>query len=74
MSEVDPTALFESLYVAAADGRETLRWDRGGPHPLIDERARNVSSSGRRALIVGSGLGPDAELFAERGFESPQRG
>jgi SAM-dependent methyltransferase len=69
MSDLDPTALFEPLYVAAAEGRETLRWDRGGPHPLIDERARCLTGSGRRALIVGSGFGPDAELFADRGFD-----
>jgi SAM-dependent methyltransferase len=69
MSDVDPTALFEPLYVAAAEGRERLRWDRGGPHPLIDEWARGLTGSGGRALVVGSGLGPDAELFAERGFE-----
>src|SRR4051794_37263735 len=36
MSDVDPTALFEPLYVAAAAGLETLRWDRGGPHPLLE--------------------------------------
>jgi SAM-dependent methyltransferase len=69
MSDVDPTAIFEPLYVAAAEGREVLRWDRGGPHPLIDEWARYVTGSGRRALVVGSGFGPDAELFAERGFD-----
>jgi SAM-dependent methyltransferase len=69
MSEVDPTAIFEPLYVAAAEGHEVLRWDRGGPHPLIDEWARDVTGSGRRALVVGSGFGPDAELFAERGFD-----
>jgi SAM-dependent methyltransferase len=69
MSDVDPTALFEPLYVAAAQGRETLRWDRGGPHPLIDVWARGVAGSARRALVVGSGLGPDAELLAERGFD-----
>jgi SAM-dependent methyltransferase len=69
MSDVDPTAIFEPLYLAAAEGRETLRWDRGGPHPLVDEWARHVTGSGRRALVVGSGLGPDAELLAERGFD-----
>jgi SAM-dependent methyltransferase len=69
MSDIDPTAIFEPLYVAAAEGHEVLRWDRGGPHPLIEEWARDVTGSGRRALVVGSGLGPDAELFAERGFE-----
>lgn len=69
MSDEDPTAIFEPLYVAAADGHETLRWDRGGPHPLVDEWARGVTGSGRRALVVGSGFGPDAELFAGRGFD-----
>jgi SAM-dependent methyltransferase len=68
MSDVDPTALFESLYASAAEGRETLRWDRGGPHPLIEEWARGVAGSGRLALVVGSGLGTDAELLAERGY------
>jgi SAM-dependent methyltransferase len=69
MSDVDPTGLFEPLYVAAAEGRETLRWDRGGPHPLIEDWARDVTGAGRRAVVVGSGLGPDAELFAGRGFD-----
>lgn len=69
MSEVDPTAIFEPLYVVAAEGREVLRWDRGGPHPLIGEWARDVTGAGRRALVVGSGFGPDAELLAERGFD-----
>lgn len=69
MSDVDPTAIFEPLYVAAVEGHEAVPWDRGHPHPLVDEWARDVSGAGRRALIVGSGLGPDAELFAERGFD-----
>jgi hypothetical protein len=69
MSDVDPTALFEPLYVAAAAGLETLRWDRGGPHPLLEEWARDVSGSGCRAVVVGSGLGPDAELLAAHGFD-----
>ena len=68
MADVDPTAFFEPLYVAAAAGREAVPWDRGGPHPLIDEWARDVAGEGRTALVVGAGLGPDAELLAERGF------
>ena len=69
MCDADPTAMFERLYVAAAEGHETLHWDRGGPHPLIDEWARDITGSGRRALVVGSGFGPDAELLARRGFD-----
>ena len=69
MSEVDPTGMFEPLYAAAAQGERAVPWDRGTPHPLIDEWAREVDGAGRRALVVGSGLGPDAELLAERGFD-----
>lgn len=69
MDETDPTDIFERMYVAAADGGDAMPWDRGGPHPLLDEWARDVDGAGRRALVVGSGLGPDAELLAVRGFD-----
>jgi len=68
MSDVDPTGFFEPLYVAAAAGRSPVPWDRGGPHPLVDEWARDVDGAGRSALVVGAGLGVDAERLAERGF------
>ena len=68
MGAVDPTGWFEQLYVSAAEGDRAIPWDRGGPHPLLDEWARTLSGAGRRALVVGSGLGPDAELLAQRGF------
>ena len=67
--DADPTALFERMYVAAADGRDAVPWDRGAPHPLLEEWAADVDGAGRRALVVGSGLGADAELLAERGFD-----
>ena len=60
--------MFEPLYVAAAAGERSVPWDRGGPHPLIDAWASDLDGAGRRALVVGAGLGPDAELLAERGF------
>lgn len=69
MPDADPTAFFEPLYVAAAQGEREVPWDRGGPHPLVDEWARDLRGAGRRALVVGSGLGPDAELLVRRGFD-----
>ena len=68
MSDVDPVGFFEPLYVAAAAGRDAVPWDRGAPHPLVAEWAADVDGAGRSALVVGSGLGNDAELLAERGF------
>jgi SAM-dependent methyltransferase len=69
MDDLDPTAMFERMYGAAADGQERLPWDRGGPHPLLEPWARDLDGAGRRALVVGSGLGTDAQFIAERGFE-----
>ncbi len=68
MSDTDPTALFERMYRAAADGGDGLPWDRGGPHRLLEEWARDVAGDGRHALVVGSGLGGDAEFLTRRGF------
>lgn len=61
--------MFERMYGAAADGQDRLPWDRGGPHPLLEAWARDLAGGGRRALVVGSGLGTDAEFIAERGFD-----
>jgi SAM-dependent methyltransferase len=62
----EPTAWFEPLYVAATEGRAQIPWDRGGdPHALLVDWARR-----RRALVIGSGLGDDAEFIASLGFRT----
>jgi SAM-dependent methyltransferase len=68
LSADHPTRWFEDLYVAAEAGDAVVPWDRGGPHPLLLEWAAGVRGAGRRALVVGAGLGADAELLAGRGF------
>jgi hypothetical protein len=67
-----PTAWFERLYAAADAGEAAVPWDRGGAHPLIAEwfERRRPDGTGRRALVVGAGLGDDAELVAAHGFET----
>ncbi|MGQ0837381.1 class I SAM-dependent methyltransferase [Actinokineospora sp.] len=64
----DPTAWFEQLYARAAAGVATVPWDRGGPSPVVQRWARGVDGTGRCALVVGAGLGADAELVAGLGF------
>ncbi|HSS68003.1 MAG TPA: methyltransferase domain-containing protein [Nocardioidaceae bacterium] len=68
----DPTAWFEQLYSAASDGTATVPWDRGGPHPMLASwvAANEPGGSGRRALVVGCGLGDDAELIGSLGFDT----
>jgi hypothetical protein len=68
----EPTAWFEVLYSAAADGRAVIPWDRGQANPLLVDWLERASfaGKGRRALVVGAGLGHDAEFVAGRGFET----
>ena len=66
----DPTGWFERLYVRAEMGEAIVPWARDEPNPLLVEwtRARGLAGAGRRALVVGSGLGDDAEHLASLGF------
>ena len=68
----DPTGWFEELYAGGESGRLTMPFSRRDPHPLLAEwaEARGLAGAGRRALIVGCGLGADAEYIAGRGFRT----
>ena len=82
----DPTGWFERLYAAAADGLTAVPWDRRAPSPLLvqwaaaSERAERQPSATRpdgptatkteTALVVGCGLGDDAEFIASLGFRT----
>jgi SAM-dependent methyltransferase len=47
-------------------------WGRRDPHPLFVDWAqgRAVRGAGRRAVVVGCGLGADAEYTARLGFDT----
>jgi SAM-dependent methyltransferase len=66
----DPTGWFERLYMAAADGTAVVPWDRHIANPMLVEwaRGRTVDPAGQRAVIVGCGLGEDAEYIAGLGY------
>jgi SAM-dependent methyltransferase len=65
----DPTGWFDRLYEAGRRGEVDLPWDRGEPHPLLAQWARERRPEGRRAVVVGCGLGHDAEFVASLGFD-----
>lgn len=71
-SEQDPTGWFEQLYASAQTGRAAIPWERSGPHPLLAEwsTAHALDGHGRTAVVVGCGLGYDAEHLAALGFET----
>jgi SAM-dependent methyltransferase len=67
----DPTGWFERLYAEAATGDAIVPWDRDEPNPLlVDWLERHQRDSGARAMVVGCGLGRDAEHVASLGFHT----
>jgi SAM-dependent methyltransferase len=68
----DATGWFERLYVRAEAGEAVVPWARDEPNRLLVEwtRARGLTGAGRRALVVGTGLGDDAEHVASLGFDT----
>ncbi|WP_405058542.1 class I SAM-dependent methyltransferase [Kribbella sp. NBC_01505] len=68
----DPTGWFEDLYSAAAGGEAVIPWDRGSANPLLSEwfEASEPNGTGRAAVVIGAGTGWDAELVADRGYQT----
>ncbi len=68
VAEGHPTAWFERLYRAAEAGGAVVPWDRGAPNPHLVATLPRAGAGGGRALVVGCGLGHDAEYVAAQGF------
>jgi SAM-dependent methyltransferase len=67
----NPNGWFEPLYAAAAQGAVELPWDHGVSDPvLVEWLAAHEFRAGARALVVGSGLGRDAEHVAGLGYDT----
>jgi SAM-dependent methyltransferase len=71
VADGDPTRWYDELWSAAARGEVALPWDHTEPHPLLaDWVAEHGDGVGRRAVVVGCGLGADSELLARHGFRT----
>jgi len=70
MSGDPSTSWFEPLYEAAGDDPSRVPWARLAPRSTLLRwaDARAGAGSGRSAVVVGAGLGDDAEELARRGF------
>lgn len=66
----DPTGWFERLYTEAAAGDAVVPWDRDEPNPLLVAWVSGRDGAGKRAMVVGAGLGRDAEYVASLGFHT----
>jgi hypothetical protein len=68
----DPTGWFDELYAAGVAGRIQVPWSRSDAHPLLTDwtSGSQLSGDGRAAIVVGCGLGADAEHVASLGFDT----
>lgn len=66
----DPTGWFEPLYAGANGDPAAIQWAdaRPNPHLVAWFDRQPVSGDRQSALVVGCGLGDDAEELARRGF------
>jgi SAM-dependent methyltransferase len=68
VADGDPTRWFDELYSAGERGEVSMPWDRDKPNTLISEWGDRHEGAGARALVIGCGLGRDAEYLASRGY------
>jgi SAM-dependent methyltransferase len=68
----DAVGWFEELYQEAARGEATIPWADLEPNPrLLDFwKLHPFETAGKRALVIGSGFGDDAEQLAAWGFKT----
>lgn len=66
----EPMAWFDRLYAEGLAGRISVPWDRDDPNAQLAAWAASVGldGAGRSAVVVGCGLGADAEFLASLGF------
>lgn len=70
LADGDSVRWFDAFYRDAAGDVDRIPWaDRDG-HPMLADwlRTGEVDGAGRRALVVGCGLGEDAALLERAGF------
>jgi len=66
----DFTGWFEAVYASAAEGTMKIPWAQMQPAPSLVQWASQArpQAVGRTALVVGCGLGDDAEFLAGLGY------
>ncbi|MFI5262972.1 MAG: class I SAM-dependent methyltransferase [Candidatus Kapaibacterium sp.] len=66
----DLTGWFEELYVMSAGDPSVIPWAGQKPNPYLIEwlETQSIQGSGKTALVIGCGLGDDAEALAACGY------
>lgn len=66
-----PTRWFDELWTAGERDEVDVPWDRSAPHPVVVEHAAAIPDGhDRKAVVVGAGLGADAEHLSDHGWRT----
>jgi 2-polyprenyl-3-methyl-5-hydroxy-6-metoxy-1,4-benzoquinol methylase len=67
----NPTGWFEPLYADAKGDSAQVPWAKNQPHPYLQQwlSINSAPAAGKLALVIGCGLGDDAELLASIGYQ-----
>ena len=67
----DPTGWFDSIYTDAEGDHKAVFWADLEPSPYLLKWLKNCSfkNQGRKAIVIGCGVGDDAEALSETGYE-----
>lgn len=70
LAKGDSVGWFDALYKEAAGDNERIPWADLEPNKFLVRFAEqtNLQGNGRKALVVGCGLGDDARFFHDLGF------
>ncbi|MBE9209741.1 class I SAM-dependent methyltransferase [Nostoc sp. LEGE 06077] len=71
LQKAQPSTWFDVLYAEAQGDATQIPWAKLSPHPYLQEWLAHHQpfALGQKALIIGCGLGDDAEALAKLGFE-----
>ncbi|MEG3436911.1 class I SAM-dependent methyltransferase [Pannus brasiliensis CCIBt3594] len=64
------TDWFEEVYARAAGDSDRIPWAKLTAHPMLTDwlTRKAIDGTGKTALVIGCGLGDDAETLAGKGF------
>ncbi|MBW4559335.1 MAG: class I SAM-dependent methyltransferase [Trichormus sp. ATA11-4-KO1] len=71
LQQSNPTAWFDILYSESNGDVTQIPWAKLTPHPYLQDwlTSHNPQGEGHSALVIGCGLGDDAEALAKRGYQ-----
>jgi 2-polyprenyl-3-methyl-5-hydroxy-6-metoxy-1,4-benzoquinol methylase len=67
----NPTGWFDSIYTDAQGDHKAVFWADLEPNPYLLEWLKNCifKHTGRKAIVIGCGVGDDVEALSEAGYE-----